>query len=92
MKLTIRQAINANCKECIYDPAEKGNWVEQVEACNITKCAFYEHRKLTAKTKLIQRENYLASLPEAEREIELKKTEEKRAKLLNSLNTVSLGS
>jgi len=83
MKLSPQKAIHLHCKNCIYDPAEKGNWVEQVENCKITQCELYEHRKLTSKTRQLQRENYLASLPPSEREKVEKRAEECRKRLLD---------
>jgi hypothetical protein len=69
MKTSPQKAIRINCKECIYDPEGKGTWIEQVEACTITQCAFYEHRPLTSKTKHLRREKELELLTPAEREI-----------------------
>lgn len=50
-KLTLKQAVNQNCKDCCYDPEAGGNWRQQVEACTVTKCALWEHRPLTATTR-----------------------------------------
>ena len=50
-KLTLKQAVKQNCKDCCYDPEAGGTWLQQVEACSITKCALWEHRPLTAATK-----------------------------------------
>ena len=69
MKTSALKAIRQNCKDCIYDSAEKGTWIEQVEACEITQCAFYEHRPLTGKTKRLNNEKNLALLTPSEREI-----------------------
>ena len=30
---SMRNAINAKCKDCLYDPVDGGNWRQQVEAC-----------------------------------------------------------
>jgi hypothetical protein len=69
MKKSPQQAIKLHCKSCIYDPQNKGTWIEQVEGCTVAKCELYEHRPLTAKTRKELREKHLASLPQAEREI-----------------------
>lgn len=45
-RLTRQQAINANCKDCLYDKAEQGTWRMQVEACTIKTCPFYSYRPL----------------------------------------------
>jgi hypothetical protein len=49
----MRQAINAKCKECIYDPAGLGNgtWRQQVKACTATACALYELRPMPKEQK-----------------------------------------
>jgi hypothetical protein len=41
---SMRAAINAMCKGCIYDPAEPGNWRQQVGACQITGCPLWPLR------------------------------------------------
>ena len=41
---TLRAAVNAHCKGCIYDPLAGGTWLQQVDACEITKCEMYEWR------------------------------------------------
>ena len=51
-KLTRKQAINAHCRECIYDPKNgTGTWRQQVEACTVTKCPLYEWRPISFKQK-----------------------------------------
>ena len=52
-KRSLRSAINAHCKDCIYDPLDKGagNWRQQVEACTVTKCALYEFRPVSKPKK-----------------------------------------
>lgn len=38
-------AINAKCKDCIYDPkCGGGTWRQQVEACSISTCALWPYR------------------------------------------------
>lgn len=64
-----KKAIALHCKGCIYDSQDKGNWLQQVEACTIRNCSLYHHRPLTAKTRRFNNENRLASLTPAEREI-----------------------
>ena len=39
-------AIAAKCKDCIYDPYERGSWRKQVENCPIPDCALYPYRPL----------------------------------------------
>lgn len=92
MKLTIRQAINKNCKECTYDPKDKGTWVEQIEACTITSCAFHEHRKLTSKTKALNKQKELDALPDELRQIELEKTEKRRVEFTKRVGIAGIRS
>lgn len=49
--MTRQQAINAKCKDCIYDPANGGTWVKQVELCTMPDCALYPYRPLTKESK-----------------------------------------
>lgn len=52
-KLTRKQSINKNCKECIYDPASAGTWRQQVAACAITTCALYDWRPLPFRASVL---------------------------------------
>lgn len=40
-------AINAFCKQCIYDKTQPGNWRQQVEACTAKSCPLYEYRPIS---------------------------------------------
>ena len=42
--MTRQQAINAKCKDCIYDPMSEGTWRQQTGACIDTACALHEYR------------------------------------------------
>ena len=42
--MTRQQAINAKCKDCIYDDKTEGTWRMQVEQCELTACALYPYR------------------------------------------------
>lgn len=44
---SFRQVINAKCKQCIYDPADRGTWRQQVEGCTVTVCALWPLRPLS---------------------------------------------
>jgi hypothetical protein len=51
-RLSLREAINAKCKECIYDPkAEAGTWRQQVEACTSKTCPLFEVRPTSIKSE-----------------------------------------
>lgn len=43
----MRKAINDKCKECNYDPLDKGNWRQQVQSCTYTDCSLYEYRPIS---------------------------------------------
>jgi hypothetical protein len=51
-----RQAIKAHCVGCIYDNAEKGNKLEQIENCTIVQCELYEYRPISYKTRKLLKE------------------------------------
>ena len=43
--VSLRGAINAKCKDCIYDPLSGlGAWREQVEGCTSYNCPLYPYR------------------------------------------------
>jgi len=42
--MSLRAAINAKCRECIYDPAAPGTWREQVAQCSVIRCALWPIR------------------------------------------------
>ena len=48
-KRSRRQAIAEYCKECSYDPEDKGagTWRQQIEACVMSDCPLYEFRPLS---------------------------------------------
>jgi hypothetical protein len=42
--MTRQQAIEAKCKDCIYDPCEEGTWRQQAERCELMDCALWPYR------------------------------------------------
>lgn len=61
--MSLRAAINAKCRECIYDPLSgKGTWRQQVEACTSYGCPLYPVRPLSQSAD---------SLPEVEKTLDL---------------------
>ena len=50
--MSLRKAINDKCRECIYDPYEKGAWREQVEACASPACPLYPVRPMSLRRKV----------------------------------------
>jgi len=43
-KRSMRAAINAMCRQCIYDPHAAGTWRKQVQECTAPDCALYAYR------------------------------------------------
>ena len=84
-KISAQKAIKNHCKGCIYDSEEKGTWLQQIEACTITKCELYNHRPLTSKTRRINEEKRLELLSPTEREI-IENRRDKHRKILLDLH------
>ena len=43
--MSLRTAINANCRDCIHDPLSGGGtWREQVAQCSVIRCALWPVR------------------------------------------------
>lgn len=43
--MSLREAINAKCRDCIYDHhSGLGNWRQQVSACHIESCPLWAVR------------------------------------------------
>ena len=51
IKQSLRAAIDAKCKDCIYDPLDHGTWRMQVEACAYTDCPLHVVRPRTRARK-----------------------------------------
>lgn len=49
--MSMRKAINEKCKDCIYDPMEKGSWRKQVSLCSCTDCPLYPVRPGAPRVK-----------------------------------------
>ena len=44
---SLRQAINAKCKDCIYDNLAAGTWRQQVTLCAVDLCPLWSVRPKT---------------------------------------------
>lgn len=42
--MSLRKAVDAHCKACIYDRAAGGTWREQVAQCSARACDLWPHR------------------------------------------------
>ncbi len=49
--LSMRDAINAKCRECIHDPLARGTWREQVQECTSAQCPLFPLRPLPIGVK-----------------------------------------
>lgn len=49
--LSLRAAVNAKCKGCIYDPGAPGNWREQVSYCSSANCPLHAVRPISGAFK-----------------------------------------
>lgn len=50
---SMRAAINAKCRECIYDErGGAGTWRQQVEACTSLDCSLYPLRPISCSEKV----------------------------------------
>lgn len=48
---SLRDAIDAQCKGCIYDPISPGTWREQVGCCSSSNCPLHSVRPLPINFK-----------------------------------------
>ena len=44
--MSLRKAIDAMCKDCIYDDQDKGTWRQQVAACTLKTCPLHPVRPI----------------------------------------------
>ena len=52
---SLKKAVEAKCKDCTYDPLDKGTWRDQVERCNVRSCALWPVRPMTVATITLNR-------------------------------------
>jgi hypothetical protein len=45
--MSLRNAINNKCRECIHDPLDKGSAAQQIACCMIHDCALHPARPIT---------------------------------------------
>ncbi len=46
--MSLRKAINNKCRECIYDPLDKGTAAQQIACCVSSDCSLHSVRPMTA--------------------------------------------
>ena len=47
--MSLRKAINAKCKQCVYDPMDVGTAAQQIAACICRDCPLHKVRPITTK-------------------------------------------
>jgi len=47
--MSLRRAINAHCRACIYDPLDYGTCAQQIACCIVANCPLHPHRPITTK-------------------------------------------
>jgi hypothetical protein len=47
--MSLRKAINFNCKKCIYDSYASGAWRQQITLCSVESCTLYAVRPGTSR-------------------------------------------
>ena len=47
--MSLRKAINTQCRECSHDPLDKGSAAQQIACCTISDCPLHPVRPITAK-------------------------------------------
>lgn len=57
--MSLRAAINAFCKHCLYSPDEPGAWRQQITACTSYKCPLYPVRP-TSKVRIVNESGEMA--------------------------------
>lgn len=56
--MSLREAINAKCRECTYDPMDAGTAAQQIACCVVAHCPLHPVRPITATVipaKLLER-------------------------------------
>jgi hypothetical protein len=57
--VSLRGAINAFCRHCLYDSHQPGAWRQQITACTSYKCPLYPVRP-TSKVAMVNGEGEMA--------------------------------
>ena len=66
--MTRQEAINAKCKDCIYDSFSTGTWREQTSNCLDTLCPLYNYRPLSKHKKHELKQERIARMTKEELE------------------------
>ena len=66
-KPSLRKAINAHCKSCVYDNLAAGTWLAQVTLCSVRGCELFDVRPTTQSIPDSVFDYYM--VPKAERSL-----------------------
>jgi len=76
-KLTRQEAINAHCRQCIYDElGGNGSWRKQVTDCTSPECPLFEYRPIDAKAADIAKKERYEALSDEEKVLHDKRAKE----------------
>jgi len=50
--MSLRNAINLKCKDCIYDPELPFGWRQQVSQCELSDCSLWPYRPMSRSLPL----------------------------------------
>lgn len=81
--LSAQKAIDAKCKDCIYDELDIGTWRDQTTLCPAKSCDLWEYRPLNKASKLAIKEEKVANMSPEQLE-KYKKKQEKAKETLQS--------
>ena len=45
--MSLRKAIDGKCRDCSYDPEDKGTWRQQVQSCSDFGCHLHPYRPIS---------------------------------------------
>lgn len=62
--MSLRNAVDSKCKECIYDEESEGTWLKQVRDCTSLSCPLYPVRPGQNKADLKGNSNTKRDIPE----------------------------
>ena len=62
---SLRKKINAKCKDCIYDSAVEGTWLDQVTMCTSTECPLWPVRPKVRRPDPRRRQKLVRLMREA---------------------------
>ena len=81
--LSPQKAIKEKCFDCGYDEHDTGSRHEQIENCQSTDCALYEHRPVTSKLKKKRKQEAYANMTQEEKEKYDRKVEKARERFIS---------